>query len=154
MSEEQQTPEENAAEPIKPTETPQDPIVSKPSFGAGQPPFNQFGGMPQQSLPNATIALVLGILSIPGCCCYGILGLILGIIAWVLAKGDINKFYQYPGAYSESSLKNAKAGKVCGIIGTVLGAIYIIMLIIGIALFGFGALQDPAVLKEWAESMR
>lgn len=31
--------------------------------------------MEQQKLPNATIILVLGILSIVTCCCYGIVGL-------------------------------------------------------------------------------
>ena len=154
MSEDQQTPEENSIEPVKNTDAPQDPIVSKPPFETTPPPFNQFGGMPQQNLPNATVSLVLGILSIPGCCCYGILGLILGIIAWVLAKSDIKKFYLHPGAYSESSLKNAKAGKVCGIIGTILGLIYLVIIIVFIAMFGFATIQDPNFMKEWVESMR
>jgi uncharacterized membrane protein len=153
MSEDQQNPEENSAEPVKPI-VPQDSVVSPPPFETTPPPFQQYGGMPQQSLPNATIALVLGILSIPGCCCYGILGLILGIIAWVLAKSDINKFYLHPGVYSDSSFKNAKAGKVCGIIGAILGALYLIVMIIIIATMGFAALKDPAVMREWAEGMK
>jgi hypothetical protein len=44
--------------------------------------------MEQQKLPNATAVLILGIVSIVGCCCYGLPGLIAGIIALVLAKKD------------------------------------------------------------------
>ncbi len=32
--------------------------------------------MNEQKLPNATLVLVLGIISILGCCCYGIIGLV------------------------------------------------------------------------------
>ena len=42
--------------------------------------------MEQQKLPNSTLILVFGIISIVTCCCYGILGLIFGIIAVVLAN--------------------------------------------------------------------
>ena len=38
--------------------------------------------MEKQKLPNATAVLVLGIASILTCCCYGIIGLILGIVAF------------------------------------------------------------------------
>ncbi len=93
----------------------------------------QFG---QQQLPNATAVLVLGIISIVGCFCYGIVGLVLGIIAVVLA-GKATKLYQAnPSAYTESSFKNMKAGKVCGIIGLCLSAAYFIFLIIYIVAIG------------------
>ncbi|RZJ18143.1 MAG: DUF4190 domain-containing protein [Acinetobacter sp.] len=108
----------------------------------------------QQNLPNATISLILGILSIPGCCCYGILGLILGIIAWVLAAGEVKKFNLNPNAYTASSLKNAKAGKVCGIIGTVLGSLYLLIIILIIAVYGFAFIQDPNFAKELIENMK
>ena len=39
----------------------------------------------KKDLPNATVVLVLGILSLIFCWCYGFFGLILGIIAVVLA---------------------------------------------------------------------
>jgi hypothetical protein len=148
MSEEQQTPEEN--QPEQPV-VPQNVSASAPPFAPSQ---THFGGMAPQSLPNATIALILGILSIPGCCCYGILGLILGVIAWILGNNDIKKFYANPGAYTEGSLKNAKAGKICGIIGTAISAIYIISIIAFIAYFGFAAIKDPNFMREWAESMK
>lgn len=93
----------------------------------------QFG---QQNLPNATAVLVLGIISIVGCFCYGIIGLILGIVALVLA-GKANKQYQENSAmYSQASYKNMKAGRVCAIIGTSLSAVYLLVIIIYIAVLG------------------
>ncbi len=93
----------------------------------------QFG---QQQLPNSTAVLVLGIISIVGCFCYGIVGLVLGIIAVVLS-GKATKLYQAnPSAYSEASYKNMKAGKVCGIIGLCLSAVYFVIIIIYIVILG------------------
>ena len=72
----------------------------------------------------AVASLVLGILSIVTCC----LGLILGILAVVFANKAIKLGYK-------GSLANA--GRICGIIGLVIGAIivlyYIVCFIIGIA---------------------
>lgn len=153
MSENASNPFENQSE--KPTNSDVTPVVSV-NNGPGNtppfqqpPPFGQFGGgMGQQNLPNSTIALVLGIISIPGCCCYGVLGLILGIIAWILGGKDIKQYALNPGAYSLPSYKNAKAGKICGIIGVVLSALYLIFIIAFIIFFGWAALQDPELMKE------
>ena len=54
---------------------------------------------PQEQLQNATLILVLGILSIVGCFCYGILGVILGIVAIVLAQKATNTYNQDPDLY-------------------------------------------------------
>lgn len=90
----------------------------------------------QQALPNATAILVLGILSIVFCFCYGIVGTILGIIGIVMAS-KANKLYQAsPESYSESSYKNMKAGKVCSIIGVSISGIYLLIMLIYIAFFG------------------
>ena len=48
--------------------------------------------MEQQKLPNATLILIFGIISIVTCCCYG-LGLIFGIVAIVMA-GKAPKVYK------------------------------------------------------------
>jgi len=93
----------------------------------------QFG---QQPLPNATAVLVLGIVSLVGCFCYGIVGLILGIIALVLAGKATKLYNENPGMYSEASFKNMKAGKICGIVGLCLSAVYIVIIIIYIAILG------------------
>lgn len=99
--------------------------------------FNQqFGQQLPQQLPNSTAVLVLGIISIVGCFCYGIVGLVLGIIAVVLA-GKAKKLYdQNPTMYSEASFKNMKAGRVCAIVGLCLSAAYLIFFIVYIAIIG------------------
>jgi hypothetical protein len=84
----------------------------------------------QPPLPNATAALVLGILSIPTCWCYGIIGLILGIIGLILGNKALELYKSSPDVYSASSYKNASAGKICAIIGLILSAIYLIFIIL------------------------
>ncbi len=96
----------------------------------------------QRPLPNATIVLVLGILSIVACCFYG-LGIILGIVAIVLAAKDKKLYNAEMEAYTVSSLKNLNAGRVCAIIGLILSALYLILIIVMIAVFGISALNNP-----------
>jgi hypothetical protein len=96
----------------------------------------------QTSLPNATAVLVLGILSIVGCVCYGS-GLIMGIIALILAKKDMRLYNTNPAAYIPSSLSNIKAGRVCAIIGTIMSAIYVLLIIIVLIAFGTAFFADP-----------
>lgn len=98
--------------------------------------------MQQRPLPNATAVLVLGILSIVTCFCYGI-GLILGIIAFVLASKDKSLYKISPELFTEASLKNLNAGRICAIIGTILSALYWVLIIIAIIIFGFSALGNP-----------
>jgi hypothetical protein len=81
------------------------------------------------ALPNATTSLVLGIISIVTCWCYGIIGLILGIIGLVLGNKAVTLYRQSPGMYSEASFKNANAGKICSIIGLILGGLYVFVII-------------------------
>ncbi|MBI2722742.1 MAG: hypothetical protein HYX39_11265 [Bacteroidetes bacterium] len=95
-------------------------------------------------MPNSIGVLVLGILSIVFCWCYGILAIIMGIISIVLANQGQKLYQANPQAYSLSSYKNLKAGKVCGIIGLSLGAVYIVFLIvyfIVVGTFALGALN-------------
>ncbi len=81
-------------------------------------------------LPNATNTLVLGILSIVGCFCFGIAGLVCGIIALVLAGKDTRLFERNPYYYSISSYKNLNAGKICAIIGVVVSSIYMVLMLL------------------------
>lgn len=97
-------------------------------------PQVQNGG--QQSLPNATAVLVLGILSIALCWCYGIPGITMGIIALVLANKSTKMYTANSGAYTESSFKNMKAGKICAIIGTSLSGLYLIFIIVYLSILG------------------
>ncbi|MFC4211545.1 CCC motif membrane protein [Pedobacter lithocola] len=153
MSEEQGIPEENR--PINPVnnETPPfgppiTPPVTPPPFQQ-QPPFGQFGGgMGYQNLPNSTIVLVLGILSIAFCCCYGILGLIPAIIALVLSKKDKALYNANPSIYSLSSYKNLNAGRICAIIGLILNILSLAYYAVIIIMFGTGMMSDPQKMQE------
>jgi hypothetical protein len=97
--------------------------------------FNQqFGG--QVPVPNSTAVLVLGIISIALCWCYGIVALTCGIIAIVLSNKALTLYKQNPSAYTLSSYNNLKGGRICAIIGVCLGALYIIIVIAYIAIVG------------------
>lgn len=61
-------------------------------------------------LPNSTLVLVLGILSLIFCWCYGFVGLILGIIAVVLSGSPRRMYRENPENYFEASYKNLNAG--------------------------------------------
>lgn len=97
----------------------------------GQPPVNpinnQFG---QNVLPNSTAVLVLGILSIVFCICYGFIGLVLGIIAVILGSKGMSLYNANPGAYTPASFNNLKAGRICGIIGLILSILMVIFIIV------------------------
>ena len=97
----------------------------------------------KQNLPNATSVLVLGIVSIVGCFCYGIVGMVCGIIALVLAKKDSVRYALNPNMYTPSSYGNLKAGRICAIIAIALSAIYLIFIIIIIAVIGVVGLSHP-----------
>ena len=82
--------------------------------------------MPQGPKPGANAAtgsLICGICSIVFCNCYGLPGIILGIIA--IIQG--NKAISLNGGIPDGT---AKGGKICGIIGLVLGILYFIVCIL------------------------
>ena len=81
---------------------------------------------------KAVTSLVLGIISIPMCFCCGIVGVILGPLAIFFgtqAKKDIAQ-----GIAPPNSAGMAQAGLICGIVGTSLGGIALIMNIISLVL--------------------
>ncbi|MFH2096898.1 MAG: CCC motif membrane protein [Bacteroidota bacterium] len=118
-----------------------------PNEQAGQPtiPPQQTGSfnLNAQPLPNATGVLVMGIISIALCWCYGIIGLALGIISLVLGGKATALYNENPKLYTESSYKNMKAGKICALIGTILSGLYLVYIIIIIIVYGFALTQMP-----------
>jgi hypothetical protein len=104
---------------------------------------------PKIDLPNATVVLVLGILSIIGCCCYGIIGIICAIIALVMAKSATTLYVSEPVRYTESSYKNMNAGKICAWVGLILSILYLIFLVILVATIGIAGLSDPNAIYEF-----
>jgi len=107
-----------------------------------------------RKLSNSTTVLVLGILSIPLCCCFGgLLGVILAVLALVLASKDIKLYDANPSLYDPKSFSNLKAGRICAIIGLVLSGIYFLMTLAIISAFGFEAFTNPQVMQEAMEEM-
>lgn len=83
-------------------------------------------------LPNATAVLILGICSIVFSCFF--VGLVLGIIGIVIS-GKPRKLYKTnPDSYEGYGQLNA--GFVMSIIGTALGAVYVIYWMIVVAILG------------------
>lgn len=74
----------------------------------------------QRPLPNATLILVFGILSIVLCCCYGF-GIIFAIIALVMAPKAIAVYSAEPEAYT--GFQNVKMGRILAIIGLILNLV-------------------------------
>jgi hypothetical protein len=107
--------------------------------------------MEKQKLPNATAVLILGILSILTCCCYGVLGIIMAVIALVLAKKDTQLYMASPELYSNYS--NIKTGKVLAYIGLVLSILYLLLVIWMFLTFGFEGMQDQELMEEKIREM-
>ena len=60
----------------------------------------------QLPVPNSGAVLVLGIISIALCWCYGIVALTCGIIALVLSNKAMQLYKANPNSYSLSSYNN------------------------------------------------
>lgn len=76
------------------------------------------GPIPQQLRPHrGTVILVLGILGLV--CCF-----ICGIVAWVMANGDLREMQA--GRMDPSGQGLTQAGKICGIISVVLWIIWLV----------------------------
>lgn len=90
----------------------------------------------QLPLPNSTGVLVMGIISIALCWCYGIVGITLGIISIVLANKSKKLYKAEPEKYTLGSYKNLQAGYICAIIGLSLSALYLVFIIIYFLIVG------------------
>lgn len=101
----------------------------------------------KQDIPNGTTILVLGICSIATCWCTGLVGLGLGITALIMSKKARLLNEAYPDSFTESSLNNMKAGKICGIIGVCLSALALAYF--AIYLLVFGVLFSQASMHGW-----
>lgn len=96
-----------------------------PQYGSGRgaygdPAYGAPGGgygPPQVEHPQGTVVLVLGILAIVAC-------QILGPFAWVMGNRAMKEIDATPGRYSNRGLVNA--GRICGIVGSVLLGVYLV----------------------------
>lgn len=105
--------------------------------------------MEKQTLPNSTLILVFGIISIVTCCCYGVIGLVFGIIALVMANKATNLYLQNPELYTGYS--NVKTGKILAIIGVILNAIFLLIIVYYWATIGFSGIEEmqQEMMREW-----
>ncbi len=83
-------------------------------------------------LPNATAVLVLGICSIVFSCFF--VGMVLGIIGLTMASKGRKMNSENPELYEGYGALNA--GWIMSLIGTILGALYVIYWIIIVAILG------------------
>ncbi|MFO7940145.1 MAG: CCC motif membrane protein [Bacteroidales bacterium] len=106
----------------------------------------------QMGVPNSTAVLVLGILSIVVCWCYGLPGIVLGVIALVMSGKSAKLVRENSERYTENSIKNLKAGKICAIIGTSLSSLYFFIIIVYLIIIG-AAIGTAFTLAPWEQFM-
>ncbi len=92
-------------------------------------------------LPNATVVLVMGICSIVFSCFF--IGVVLGIIGIVLSSKPRKMYKENPEMYEGYGQLNA--GFIMSIIGTALGAVYVVYWVIVVAILGGTAMS----LSHW-----
>jgi len=124
---------------------PQAPPMGAPPMGAppmfapppltGQMGYQQVTGGYYQPAPLATsgyavASLVLGIASLVTCMCYGVPAIICGPLAMVFSSRAGNDIRA--GLVNPSSADMATAGKICGLIGLLLGIGFLILVVVGI----------------------
>ena len=81
--------------------------------------------MYKEKLPYSQSALILGISSIvTACCCWGVIGIILGIIGLNNANKAIRIHEENPDSFD--GVNNAQAGRTTAIIGIVIGLVSMI----------------------------
>lgn len=93
-----------------------------PGYGNWQPPQPPL----QTELPNATLIMVFGILSIVFCT---LLGLIFGIISLTMSTRAMRDYEENPQKYTSSSYSNVKTGRICSIIGISLSALATVFMV-------------------------
>lgn len=90
-------------------------------------------------VPGAVVSLVFGIISLVLCWYFWIpiAGLVLSILCLVFAilamskgKKAMAEFTANPGVYKQGSFNIAKIGKILGLVGLILNAIFVLIAII------------------------
>ncbi len=125
----------------------QDPYQQPQQQAHGQPPYPQapygYGVPPVPQHPSATTAMVLGVVGLAGLMFCGGITLVLSPFAWHIGARAVREIDQDPRRYGGRD--QANAGKITGIIGTVLLVIAII-LVIGL-IVGLVMLDTPTTYE-------
>ncbi len=103
----------------------------------GQAPYGAPGYTPPYGTsmapkhPSATTALVLGLVALVGMFLCGV-PILLAPFAWITGGKAVKEIDAHPGQFS--GREQAQAGRIMGIIGTVLLGLIIVFIILGIGL--------------------
>lgn len=113
------------------------------AYGGQQPPQPQYGQQPPYGQPyppysvappnhgGALASMIVGIVSLVLACGYGI-GLLGAPVAWYLGSKALTEIDASQGRLGGRGM--AQAGKVMGIIGTVLLGLLLVIIVVGISL--------------------
>jgi ABC-type Fe3+ transport system permease subunit len=82
-----------------------------------------------EPVPNSTAVLILSILAVVTCLCYGILGIILAVIALFLYKKGHEAYSLNPGRYSPRSYSSLTTGRAIAIVALIISVLYTIFLL-------------------------
>ena len=125
---------------------PQNPYYPQhPPYGYPQQPYAY--QPPKPNHPSATTSLVLGIIGLAGILTCGGVTLVLSPVAWVTGAKAVREIRANPGAYNGES--SAAAGKIMGIVGTVLLILGVIAIV---AFFALVAAYDTSLLEDSGSS--
>lgn len=91
--------------------------------------------------PSATTALVLSLIGLAGIVFCGGITLVLSPFAWRIGAKAVNEIDASQGQYGGRD--QANAGKIMGLIGTVLLAIGVLLIVGLVALFAVGVSSSP-----------
>ena len=121
----------------QPYGAPPNPYQQPNEYAAPQSPYGSpyqpaYAGGMLGDHPSATTALVLGIISLVGILVCAGITLVLSPFAWVVGAKAVREIDASPGRYAGRD--RAQAGKIMGIIGTVLLALGVVLIVGLIAL--------------------
>lgn len=95
--------------------------------------------------------LTLGILSLVGILCAPV-GLVLGILAWVMGESDLYKIKAR--TMDRQGFDSTHAGRICGILGTILNALILLAFVALIALAVAEDRSRPSHQAPWPQNQR
>jgi hypothetical protein len=118
---------------LPPAPRPEGPLPEEGAPAEDDRPWEQRdrwgGGVRRDAEPHrATLVLVLGIVSVVMFSFCGLIGLALGIMAWVMGARDLKKMAA--GEMDPAGEGNTRAGMICGIVGTILNVIWTLIMVL------------------------
>ena len=111
---------------------PEDPFAS--NTGDSAPPPHM-----KEDIPNAKASMILGICSLVAvvvCCFTGLVGLVLGIIGFVMATKGEKLLQAEPDRWTGTSQSNLKTGKITSLIGLIVNGLGVVWTIISMIING------------------